>query len=309
MKTFIFLFFSLISACRAESVSVYLDWFLNPHHAPLVIGIQKGFFASHGLDVKLIAAGGSEEGSRQVAARNADFAISKQSSHVVRVTNQSLPLVRIATLIDRPLECLISSYADIKSLKGKRIGYTSSSIEFATLTIKTILKHHHLSLDDITLVPITSSMTTAFLSGQVDAIFTAYRTFEVEDIRQHRPDVHVFYYEDHGVPSFDQVILVTHTQNVDTSKTLSFVRALEETCAWMRTHPEEAWHLYNQYAPEQNTDLNHHVFLSVVQLLVLSPGALNGQNYKNFGQFIATSDILTNPLPTVDQYARDVRRQ
>ncbi len=308
MKKFIFFLCSLMTLCRAETTTVYLDWFLNPHHAPLVIGIQKGIFQKHGLNVKLVAAGGSEEGSRQVAAKNADFAISKQSSHVVRVVNQALPLMRIATLIDRPLECLISSTRDIESLKGKRIGYTSSSIEFATLTIKTILAHHGLSLDDITLVPITSAMTTAFLSGQVDAIFTAYRTFEVEDIRTHRPDAHVFYYEEHGVPPFDQVILVTHTQNVSAQKTTSFVRALEETCEWMRNHPEEAWNFYIQYAPEQNTPLNHRVFLTVVNLIVTQPGKLNESNYQAFGQFLATSHILTHPLPAVSHYARDIRQ-
>lgn len=303
MKYFLALFLSWISLCRAEGVTVYLDWFLNPHHAPLVIGIQKGFFKNHGLTVQLVASGGSEEGSRQVAAHNADFAISKQSSHVVRVTNQSLPLMRIATLINRPLECLITTKPDIKSLKGKRIGFTSSSIEFATLTIKTLLNHHGLTLEDITLVPITSAMTTAFLSGQVDGIFTSYRTFELEDIRQHHPDVHVFYYEDHGIPSFDQVILVSHRSQMNTAKTKAFVDALEEICQWMKAHPIEAWQAYSQYAPEQNTDLNRRVFLTVVDLLVDHPKALDEQSYHQFGQFLKTNSLLTKPLPAVTDYA------
>lgn len=306
MKYFILFFWWFASNAYSQTITVYLDWFLNPHHAPLVIGIQKGIFKNHGLEVKLVAAGGSEEGSRQVAAQNADFAISKQSSHVVRITNQSLPLVRVATLINRPLECLISTTPDIKSLKGKRIGYTSSSIEFATLTIKTLLNHHHLSLDDITLVPITSAMTTAFLSGQVDAIFTSYRTFELEDIRHYRPHVHVFYYEDHGMPSFDQVILITHTQNVLSQKTKAFIQGLQEACQWMRAYPMEAWQAYVQYAPEQNTDLNQRVFATVVSLLSPTPHLLDEVNYEKFGQFLKTSDILTNPLPPVTHYACNV---
>jgi len=75
----------------------------------------------------------SEEGSNQVANRNVDIAISKQSSHLVRIVNQKLPLVRIATLIDKPLECLITapSINNIRDLKGKKIGFTSSNIDFA----------------------------------------------------------------------------------------------------------------------------------------------------------------------------------
>jgi putative hydroxymethylpyrimidine transport system substrate-binding protein len=307
MIRFLFCLFAVMTACRANPITVYLDWFLNPHHAPLVIGLKKQIFSKYGLDVKLVASGGSEEGSRQVAANNADFAISKQSSHLIRVTNQSLPLTRIATLINRPLECLISSFPTIEALKGKRIGYTSSSIEFATLTIKTILANHHLTLDDITLVPITSAMTTAFLSGQVDAIFAAYRTFEEEDIRQHKPDIHVFHYEDHGIPAYDQVILVTHQNKAQSQVSRTFVQALEESCQWLKAHPEEGWQLYITYAPEQNTDLNHHVFLKVAQLLTPTPGALDAHTYEAFGQFLSTSHILTKPLLPVDTYARDIR--
>ena len=65
------------SSLQAKPLVVYLDWFLNPHHAPLVVALQQGFFKQHGLEVELVAAGGSEEGSKQVASGRADIAVSK----------------------------------------------------------------------------------------------------------------------------------------------------------------------------------------------------------------------------------------
>ena len=39
---------------RAEKLTILLDWFLNPDHAPLVIALQKGYFSAAGLEVELI---------------------------------------------------------------------------------------------------------------------------------------------------------------------------------------------------------------------------------------------------------------
>ena len=288
---------------------VYLDWFLNPHHAPLVVGLEKGFFKEQGLDVELVSAGGSEEGSKQVAAENADLAISKQSAHLVRVVNQKMPIVRIATLIDRPLECLISDEkcSDIRSLKGKRIGFTSSSVEFATLAIETLLKTHGLDLKDITLVPISSGMPAAFLSGQVDAIFSAYRTYELEDIRVHKPNVNVFYYEENGIPSFEQSILVAHKDKLVQPELKKFLTALKQSVAYIKQSPTQAWKLYAAYAPEQDTALNQRVFININELLSEVPGKLDSNRYEIFAKFLSNSAILKEEAPPVDTYAREIK--
>lgn len=287
---------------------VYLDWFLNPHHAPLVIGLQKGFFKAQGLKVELVSAGGSEEGSKQVAAKNADLAVSKQSAHLVRVVNQKMPLVRVATLIDRPLECLITSERcpNIESLKGKRVGFTSSSIEFATLAIETLLKNKGLTLEEVTLVPITSGMTAAFLSGQVDAIFSAYRTYELEDIRLHQPKVNVFFYEENGIPPFEQVILVAHKDKLESVELKKFLMALKQSSEYVKDHPEEAWKLYAAYAPEQDSDINHRVFINIGTLLSRSPEKLNIAAYEKFARFLENSAILKQQVPAVDGYAKEI---
>ncbi len=41
-------------ASAADKLTVLLDWFVNPDHAPLVVAKQKGFFEAEGLDVELI---------------------------------------------------------------------------------------------------------------------------------------------------------------------------------------------------------------------------------------------------------------
>lgn len=79
LRLFIYIVASLCLTvdCYAKPLIVYLDWFLNPHHAPLIIAQQNGLFKKHGLEVTLVNASDSEEGSKQVAIGNADIAVSK----------------------------------------------------------------------------------------------------------------------------------------------------------------------------------------------------------------------------------------
>ncbi|MEA2115501.1 MAG: ABC transporter substrate-binding protein, partial [Thermodesulfobacteriota bacterium] len=42
------------SAIAQEKITVLLDWFVNPDHAPLFVALERGYFANHGLDVEMI---------------------------------------------------------------------------------------------------------------------------------------------------------------------------------------------------------------------------------------------------------------
>src|ERR1700692_1218425 len=65
----------VVSASAADKLSVVLDWFVNPDHAPLVIAKEGGYFARHGLDVDLIAPADPSAPPRLVAAGQADVAV------------------------------------------------------------------------------------------------------------------------------------------------------------------------------------------------------------------------------------------
>eukprot|EP01037_Dinobryon_pediforme_P025224 gene25224-27296_t len=77
----------------ADKLTVLLDWFVNPDHAPLVIAREKGFFRDAGLDVELVAPADPSAPPRLVAAKQADIAISYQPDHQLAV-KEGLPLVR-----------------------------------------------------------------------------------------------------------------------------------------------------------------------------------------------------------------------
>ncbi|MHA1114052.1 MAG: ABC transporter substrate-binding protein, partial [Alphaproteobacteria bacterium] len=66
------LFLSLLAAApaarAADKLTVMLDWFVNPDHAPLIVAREKGFFADHDLAVELIAPADPNDPPKLVAA-------------------------------------------------------------------------------------------------------------------------------------------------------------------------------------------------------------------------------------------------
>ena len=146
----------------AEKLSVMLDWFVNPDHAPLIIAKEKGFFKAAGLDVKLIAPADPNDPPKLVAAGKADLAVSYQPQLHVQVA-EGLPLIRIGTLVSTPLNSLVvlknGPIKSIKDLKGKKIGFSVGGFEDALLSAK--LSKHGLSLKDITLINVNFSLSSA----------------------------------------------------------------------------------------------------------------------------------------------------
>ena len=62
----------------ADKLTLMLDWFINPDHAPLFVALEKGYFADEGIEVELIAPADPNDPPKLVAAGKADLAVSYQ---------------------------------------------------------------------------------------------------------------------------------------------------------------------------------------------------------------------------------------
>ena len=45
---------SILANAKTDKITIGLDWFINPDHAPLIIAEQRGYFKELGLDVEMI---------------------------------------------------------------------------------------------------------------------------------------------------------------------------------------------------------------------------------------------------------------
>ena len=156
-------------ALAADKVTLLLDWFVNPDHAPIIIAREKGFFADAGLEVDVVAPADPADPPKLVAAGKADYAISYQPQLHLQV-HEGLPLKRVGTLIATPLNCLMvkadGPVQQIADLKGKKIGYSISGFEDALLGV--MLENNGLKASDVEMINVNFALTQALMSKQVD---------------------------------------------------------------------------------------------------------------------------------------------
>ncbi len=313
MKFFRILFLPLLFAAllapistarAAEKLTVLLDWFVNPDHAPLYVALEKGFFAARGLEVELIAPSNPNDPPKLVAAGKADIAVSYQHQHQMQI-DQGLPLVRIATLIATPLNSLVvledSNIKTIADLKGKTIGYSVGGFETALL--KVMLEKEGLKLEDVKLVNVNFSLSPSLFTGQTDAVIGAFRNFELNQMAIEKRPGRAFYVEEYGVPSYDELILVAGSKAVANPKLRKFVDAIEEGVQYLINHPDESWKLFVSHGRENLDDeLNRRAWKDTLPRFALRPGALDKNRYNRFARFLQQEKIVTK-VPPLDTWA------
>lgn len=298
----------LATQAQAEKLTVLLDWFINPDHAPLYVALEKGFFKNHGLDVELIAPSNPNDPPKLVAAGKADIAVSYQHQHQMQVA-EGLPLVRIATLVATPLNSLVvledGPIKSIADLKGKTIGYSVGGFE--TVLLKVMLEKEGLTLDDVKLVNVNFSLSPSLFTGQTDAVIGAFRNFELNQMDIEGRPGRAFFVEEYGVPAYDELILVAAGKNVADPKLRAFVDALEEGVQYMINHPEESWKLFVGNGRESLDDeLNRRAWRDTLPRFALRPGALDNRRYIRFAEFLMREKIVTE-VPALDTWAVELR--
>jgi putative hydroxymethylpyrimidine transport system substrate-binding protein len=294
-------------AAAADKLTVILDWFVNPDHAPLVVAKEGGYFARHDLDVELIAPADPSAPPRLVAAGQGDVAITYQSDLMLQVT-EGLPLVRFGTLIETPLNCLIvlkdGPIKSLADLKGKKVGYSAASTQ--ALYLDAILGSVGLSTKDVTLVNVNFNLVTALASGQVDAAIDGYRNVEMIQLAQlGKPGV-AFYPEEHGVPAYDELIYETRAALKDDPRLKRFLAAVEEASLFLTNHPEDGLAMFLKSHKDLDDELNRQSFALTLPRFALRPAALDAGRYERFAAFMVKHGII-KAAPPLSSYAVELR--
>ncbi len=297
------LFISASSAMAGEKITLLLDWFINPDHAPIIVAQEMGYFAAQGLDVEIIAPANPNDPPKLVAAGKADLAVSYQHQHQIQV-DQGLPLVRIATLVATPLNSLVVlADSDIKSigdLKGKTVGYSVGGFE--TVLLKVMLEKAGLTLADIKLINVNFSLSPSLLSKKADAVIGAFRNFELNQMEIEKRPGRAFFVEEYGIPSYDELIIVANRAALNDKKLRKFVDSLEAGVQYLVNHPDESWQLFIKGRKDLDDELNKMAWADTLSRFALRPGALDKNRYNRFAKFLQGQGTVKN-VPPLDRWA------
>lgn len=293
------------TAEAGEKLKVMLDWLPNPDEAPLFAADYSGAFARQGLDVEMIAPSDPNSPPLLLAAGQVDIAISYQPQ-LYLMAEKSLPVVRIGTLVDTPLNSVMAIEGPVKTLadlKGRTIGYSISGTEEALLAA--MLDSAGLAPSDVTEVNVNFQIMTALLSGRVDATISAYRNKEVNELASRGKIPVVFFPEEHGVPAYDELIYLARKDAAASPKIWRFLSAAREGTLYLLNHPDEVWAKFVAAHPDQDTPLVKLEWTDSLRRFAKNPMRLDRGRYEEFATFMAAHKQIAK-VPALADYATEL---
>jgi putative hydroxymethylpyrimidine transport system substrate-binding protein len=292
------LMLAALPAKAQDELTVLLDWFVNPDHAALIVARDEGFFADQGLEVELIAPADPNDPPKLVAAGQAEIAVTYQPQ-LHMMADRGLPLVRIGTLVDQPLNSLVvladGPIETLADLKGRTVGFSVGGFEDALLGA--MLRTVDLTLDDVELVNVNWSLSPSLISGQVDAVIGAFRNFELNQMDIEGVPGRAFLPEEHGVPMYEELVMVTHRDLADDDRLPRFLAAVRDATAFIRAQPDRAWEIFVASDPALDDELNRRAWGDTLPKLADMPSKLNAGRYYAFADFMRQAGLVESTPP------------
>lgn len=299
--------FSVNAFSADKELTLMLDWFVNPNHGPIVIAQERGYFEQQGIEVNIQEPADPSTPPKLVAAGKVDLAISYQPSLTIDVA-AGLPLIRSATLIATPLNTLMvldnGKNDTLADLKGKNIGIAIAGNEEAT--IGTMLGQEGVKFSDVNIINVGWALSSSLASGKVDAIWGGLRNFETNQLELEGYKAKAFYPEEHGVPTYDELVFVANAKSYDAEAIKAFNKALEQAITYIVNHPQQSWKEFVAYSPDTlNNELNQRAWNDTLTRFALRPSAVDHKRYDDYAEFMYSQKLIET-LPKAADYVPEI---
>ena len=301
--TMIFLFLLPITALAAETgppkkLTLMLEWFINPGHAPIIIAQQKGFFEQQGVKVNIQEPADPNLAPKMVMAGQADLAV-YYVHNLHYAVDSGLPLAWAGTLIASPLDGLIvldgGNIKSLSDMKGKTIGVSVNGNH--SVFINTLFKPYGFGNDEIKLVNVGWNLSSSLMTGQVDAILGGYRNMQLNELAFSGSRGKMFFYEEHGIPPYDELIFIANKGKHDKEAIRRFLRGVEQGVQFIVNNSEKGWEIFKESNPQQlDNKLNHQIWIDTIPYFARHPGDKDIDRYQRVADFLFEQKELKKPL-------------
>jgi len=289
-----------------EKVSVMLEWFANPTHAPIFIANQKGFFTQEGLELEILAPPDPTQVPSLAAIGRVDIALTNLLNHIILRSTQDLPVLAFGALHRSPLGGLLAikerGIEKITDLKGKKIGFSVEPIEPALYRV--MLRKSGVDPKDVELIKLDFlALLPALLAGRLDAI-GAFRNFEPVRVELAKLTPVFFAQEAYGAPNYYELVFIARRELIEKRpETLrKFLRGLARGVFFLMADPAEAKKIFFETLPELRDELNLRAFDRTVAVFFGAPCAAEAARWQAAVDFLVESKIIPRSLPLETLY-------
>ncbi|MCY7382825.1 MAG: ABC transporter substrate-binding protein, partial [Microcoleus sp. CAN_BIN18] len=199
---------------QKRAIKVNPSWLLQGDNAPLTIAIDKGYFSTEGLDVKIERGYGSADTITKVAAGQFELGFGDIYSMMeFNAKNPNDPVVAVAVPYNRSAFSIVSlkssNIADPKGLTGKKLGAPAGDAPrklWPVFAEKVGVQPD--SVEWTTMEP--KLRETLLIKGDIDAVSGFATTIipALEKAGKKPEDINVFYYNENGLDLYGNAIVV-----------------------------------------------------------------------------------------------------
>ncbi len=284
--------------------------------APFYVGIEKGFFAEEGVDLKL-AHGFENDYLKLVGVNDAQFMVGS-GDQVVLGRGQGLPVRYVMAWYTRyPVVVFAKESAQINApadLRGKRIGLPGL-FGANYVALRGILAAGGLTEQDVTLESIGFTQAAALSEDQVDAAVDYAVNGPVVLGLAGEATTQIGLDEYMAMPSNG---LVTNEQTITEQPELvaSVVRATLRSIEYTLANPDEAFAIALKFVPEAGGDnerANRAVFDASLPYWTTPPGRTPGASdlaaWESAAQFMLDVGLADQVAPAAEHFTNEFVEQ
>lgn len=220
-----------------KEIKLALHWLPQAQFAGYYIGVEKGFYEKHGLEVKIEHASPNLTSQEMLLDGKADFA-SMFLSTAMFLRSYDYPLVNVCQLSQKCAQLFVTKkykgYTSPADLNGKRIGIWRSGFDEIP---SAFVNKYSIEVEFV----LINSTANLFLCDGIDAFTTMwYNEYHTILNSGYNPDeLNTFFFADYGLDVPEDGIYCLE-ENYDKTLTEKFVKATLEAWEYAFSHPEEA---------------------------------------------------------------------
>jgi NitT/TauT family transport system substrate-binding protein len=274
------------------STILRLDFAVNGKYAPFALGIEKGFYAAQGIDLKLLEGRGSLSAVQLVANKSDPFAFA-DSTAMITVAAAGGAVTSVGVLQQRSPIAVISFKPLMRptDLYGLNVGLNPAGV--GTLWAAFVARNN-LDLSKINIITMDGGgLLPAVVAGRLDAsIGVANGEGAAAPILAHKP-VHLLYFANFGTSTLSHGIVVNRAMLKEQPDLVRrFMAATVKSWDYAVQHKSEAIDALIKEFPDARKDIMTNQFNASIPLIHTQNSKGRPTGYVVDQDVKATFDIL-----------------
>lgn len=239
----------------SKKIVLSLDWWANPNHVPIYVGVEKKIFKKYGIDLQILNLQEPPDSLVYLLSNQVDVSL-YYLPHCLKGYARSPTFKVIGKLTDEALFSFIyrkdSSIKTIEDFNGKTLGVFSDCMSRAVIdSLAKDKKEIRFGM----LKTLQFDLATVLYTKALDVVSGAYWNIEPFQLKSQGIEVGSCKWSDLGLPQYPELVFICSQAFLDKDPTFAkhFKAALHESISFCLKEPEKAFELYLKQHPEKKS--------------------------------------------------------